>query len=228
MGIREERLAKWPVEVHVNEFGPLGVMEKFKDVENYVNENGYLINTFYTGHSTTSDELTKLLIKVEKLKIPPGPIAVLPHVHSRIVVFSGEDRSLKAKRAMELARPMQLLRAKNEVFCSSLTTKAILSDDDYSKLEALTRKVRSFIQGFTSIVDEGYEVSRKNNMLTFMALDGVTGLNNFTAMITPEDGQIQLTIRLRKAYEDVKVGTFDPTYENGVNAWKLIQVQVMV
>lgn len=226
MGIREERLAKWPVEVYVNEMRAIGVTSHFRDVENYVKENGYLINTYYTGHSSSQDELPKLLIEVEKLKVPPGPIAVLPHVHHHVAVFHGSDRAEKAKRAMALARPKQFERLKKEVYESQICAKAILSDAEYEAYERWARGARSFIQGFTSEVPAGYVVTRQNGMMIFSVLDGVSNLFRFTAMIAPAGEAVALVIRLHKADADTPVGTFAPTYKDGQNAWNLITVHI--
>lgn len=226
MGVREDRLAKWPVEVYVNEMRSLGVKTGFKDVEDYVKENGYLIDMFYTGHSASQDELPKLLIEVDKLKIPAGPIAVAPHVHHHVAVFTGADREQKVKRAMALARPVQLERLRGEVYASQICAKAILTDDEYDAYEKWARRARSFIKGYLSLVPPGYEVTRQNNMMIFSVLDGIKTLRSFTTIINPMEDKIQLIVRVHKATSDTPVGTFESTYEDGQNAWKLITIHI--
>lgn len=227
MGVREDRLAKWPIEVYVNEMRALGIKDGFKDVENYAKEHGYLIDVHYTGHSYSTDEIPKLLIEVDRLKIPAGPIAVLPHVHHRIVVFSGSDRAEKAKHTLALARPMQLERLLKEVFASSLTAKAILTDEEYDHYETLIRRVRSFIQGFTSLAHPGYEITRQNNMIIFSVLDGILGLQAFTVTFWESADGVKLTMRKGNLHGETLIGTFEPTFENGQNAWKLMSVHVL-
>jgi len=226
MGVREDRLVRWPVEVYINEMPALGVMDKFYGVENYAKENGYILDVYYTGRSAQTDELTKLLIEVERLKIPPGPVAVLPHVHSRTVVFSGEDRAVKANKAMELARPMQLKRLKQDIFRGYLCSKALLSDQDFEDYVLTTRKFRSFVQGYTSLANPGYEITLTHNEITFHVLHGVNDLRRFSATLHQVGDQVKISIRVDKESVGTTIGTFDPTYENGQNAWKIASVHL--